>query len=32
MLDNKGFDDWSKNYDESTDENQFPFIGYKNVL
>ncbi|MBF0363762.1 MAG: methyltransferase domain-containing protein [Oligoflexia bacterium] len=32
MLDNKGFDEWSKIYDEHVEEDKFPFIGYKKVL
>ena len=36
MLDEKGFDTWSKSYDASvkqSDENhQYPFAGYEKVL
>ncbi|MGX4600070.1 class I SAM-dependent methyltransferase [Faecalimicrobium sp. JNUCC 81] len=34
MLDNKGFDIWSKEYDESVEKssNEYPFDGYYNVL
>lgn len=36
MLDNKGFDLWADNYDESVkdsdEENSYPFAGYRDVL
>ncbi|MBF0362081.1 MAG: GNAT family N-acetyltransferase [Oligoflexia bacterium] len=32
MLDDKGFDEWSKKYDEQVSEDKFPFLGYKKVL
>ena len=36
MLDSKGFDLWSNNYDKqvqlSDEENRYPFAGYKKVL
>ncbi len=36
MLDNKGFDLWADNYDEtvgiSDNDNTYPFAGYKKIL
>ena len=36
MLDNKGFDLWADGYDAdvgiSDDDNEYPFVGYKNIL
>lgn len=36
MLDSKGFDLWSDDYDKSVnlseEENTYPFAGYKNIL